>query len=221
MILTYLGHSAFKLKGKRGVVVTDPYSGYVGMNMPSVSADIITVSHNHPDHSAASLVSGTARRKNPFLITQAGEYEVGGLSVFGVETKHDDNGGVERGENIVFTILIDELRVCHLGDLGHELSSGQIEAIGSVDVLLCPVGGVFTINPEQAVKVIRSLEPSIVLPMHYRSAQHDAKVFGELSTLDDFVRVYGRSVASTEKIEISRSTLPEETELHLLTAQTA
>ncbi|MBU0978356.1 MAG: MBL fold metallo-hydrolase [Patescibacteria group bacterium] len=220
MILTYLGHSAFKLKGKKGVVVTDPYSSYVGMNMPSVSADIVTVSHHHPDHSASSLVSGTARRKNPFLITQAGEYEVGGLSVFGVETKHDDQGGVERGDNIVYTVLIDELRVCHLGDLGHELSSTQIEAIGSVDILLCPVGGVFTINPDQAVKVIRSLEPSIVLPMHYRSAQHDAKVFGELATVDDFVRVYGRSVAVTDKLEISRSTLPEETELCLLTAQT-
>lgn len=216
MILSFLGHSCFKIKGKRGTIITDPYNGYVGFNLPGVSADIITVSHAHEDHNNIQAVAGTARRKNPFIVDQPGEYEVGGLSVFGVATWHDASQGAERGNNIVFTALVDDLRICHLGDLGHELSSEQLEEIGSADILLCPVGGVFTINPVQAVKVIRSLEPSIVIPMHYKTAQHKQEVFGELATLDDFVKEYGAEVEPVEKLEIEKSRLPEETELIIL-----
>ena len=219
MILTYHGHSTFKIKGKRGTVITDPYEDYIGMPLPRLSGDIVTVSHDHKDHNAIKKVSGTSRRENPFIVDKSGEYEVGGISIFGVRAFHDANGGVERGENIIFTALVDGITVCHLGDLGHELSPEQIEDIGSVDVLLCPVGGIYTIDPELAVKTIRSIEPGIVIPMHYKTAQHNKDVFGDLKTLEDFLKVYGVSPEAVPKLDIDNKTrVPEETELVILSA---
>jgi len=216
MLVTYHGHSTFKLKGKLGSVVTDPYHAEIGLQLPTLSADIVTVSHDHEDHNAVEQVGTTSRRTRPFLIKKPGEYEIGGISVFGVPTFHDDSNGSERGSNTVFTILLDELRICHLGDLGHELTATQLEAIGSVDVLLCPVGGVFTLDPKQAVKVIRSLEPSIVIPMHFRTPAHDPTVFAELATREEFTTEYGSEVTPVDKLDLSRVSLPEETELALL-----
>jgi len=216
MIITYHGHSSFKLKGKDGSVVTDPFHSYVGFDFPKVSADIVTTSHPHEDHNQVGKVGKTARRDKPFIINAPGEYEVGGISVFGVKTFHDQTQGAERGTNIVFTVLLDDLRVCHLGDLGHELSPEQITKIGSVDVLLCPVGGVFTIDPKVAVKTIKALEPSIVIPMHYKTPAHDEKVFGEMSTLEEFLKEYGVEVEAEEKLNVDRSRLPEETEVVVL-----
>jgi len=217
MTITYHGHSTFKIRGKAGTVVTDPYDDYIGLTLPKMSADIVTVSHDHKDHNEIKTIVGTARRKNPFIVTDAGEYEVGGISVFGVQTFHDANGGVERGTNMVFTTLVDGMRICHLGDLGHELTPKQLEQIGSVDVLLCPVGGTFTINPELAVKTIRAIEPGIVIPMHYKTDKHNNDVFGELKTLEDFLKVYGLSPAAVPKLTLEgKSSLPEETELVVL-----
>lgn len=216
MEITYLGHSSFKLKGKAGTVVTDPFDEYVGFSFPSTSADIVTVSHDHKDHNNVKPISGTARRNNPFIVDHAGEYEVQGISVFGVKTAHDANGGVERGTNTVFSILIDNIKVCHLGDLGHELTQEQINEIGSVDVLLVPVGGVFTIDPKLAVKTIHTLEPSYVIPMHYQTNKHNKDVFGELSTLEDFLKEYGAEVKPEAKISVAKERLPEETELVVL-----
>lgn len=216
MIITYHGHSSFKLKGKRGTVVTDPYSEYVGMTLPRLSADIVTISHDHPDHNAFQQIASSSRRERPFIIDTPGEYEVGRISVFGVQTYHDSSKGAERGTNTVFTIFMDALRVCHLGDLGHELSSEEVEKIGTVDILLCPVGGVFTMDPELAVKTIRTLEPGIVIPMHFRTESHNLDVFSGLSTLQDFTREYGMNPNPLVKLDVSAGAMPEETELVIL-----
>lgn len=218
MIISYHGHSTFKLKGKRGTVVTDPYHEYVGFQMPSISADVVTVSHDHKDHAASELINGTARRKNPFIIHKPGEYEVGGISVFGVSAFHDASQGAERGTNIIYTVLLDDLRVCHLGDLGHELTQDHIEAIGDIDILFVPVGGVYTIDPATAVKTVRALEPAIAIPMHFKTPEHDANVFGELATVEDFIKEFGVEVSPQAKLDISKNQLPEETELVVLTA---
>ena len=217
MEITYHGHSCFRLKGKLGTVVTDPYHSYVGFSLPNLTADVVTTSHDHQDHHALDLIKGTARRAKPFVIDTSGEYEVGGISVFGVRTYHDAHQGVERGQNVVFTMLIDDLRVCHLGDLGHLLTPEQISDIGAVDVVLCPVGGVFTIDPHQATTTIQSLEPSFAIPMHYQTANHNSQVFGELSTLADFMREYGTEVQPQPKLTVEAGRLPEETELVVLT----
>lgn len=216
MDITYLGHSAFQLKGKRGSVVMDPYQAYVGFSLPSVSADIVTTSHDHPDHNAITAVGGTARRDKPFIISQPGEYEVAGISVFGIESFHDANQGVERGRNTIFTVWLDELRVCHLGDLGHPLTNDMIETIGSVDVLLVPVGGHFTINAAQAVEIIHQLEPAYAIPMHFKTPDHDEKVFGDVQELQVFLKEYGMNPSPQAKFKIEKGSLPEETELVVL-----
>lgn len=219
MTITYHGHSTFKLKGKRGTVVTDPFEASIGFSLPAMSADIVTVSHQHPDHNAVSKVKGTSRREQPFVIDKPGEYEVGGISVFGVPAFHDASKGSERGTNTIFTILLDDMRICHLGDLGHEITNELRENIGSVDILLCPVGGVYTIDPATAVKVIHSLEPSIVIPMHFKTDQHDPNQFSELQTVQQFLKEYGVEVTPLPKLEIEKANLPEETEVMVLTEQ--
>lgn len=216
MELTYHGHSCFKLKGTAGTVVTDPFQEYVGFSLPSLSADVVTISHHHPDHDAADKVKPSSKRDKPFVIDHNGEYEVAGISVFGTKTFHDGSEGSERGENLVFTILLDGVRVCHLGDLGHELSADQVSQIGAVDILLCPVGGTFTIDPKQAVKVIHAIEPGIVIPMHYNTPQHDQKVFGDVSPLSEFLQAYGQEVTPVDKLKADKARIPEETELVVL-----
>jgi L-ascorbate metabolism protein UlaG (beta-lactamase superfamily) len=113
MQISYFGHSCFKLKGKHGTLVTDPYSaeGVYGISMPQLTADLVTVSHHHRGHDAVEKIKASANRKKPFIIDFPGEYEVGGISVFGVKTFHDKVGGKERGNNLIFTILIDGITV--------------------------------------------------------------------------------------------------------------
>ncbi|HEX9817674.1 MAG TPA: MBL fold metallo-hydrolase [Patescibacteria group bacterium] len=217
MTITYHGHSCFKLRGKTGSVVTDPYGDDVGFSLPSLSADLVTVSHDHHDHNQAHKIGGTARRNNPFIINQLGEYEVGGISVFGVKSFHDDQQGVERGANSIFTIAIDGVRVCHLGDLGHELTEEQVKQIGIIDVLLVPVGGIFTLNAKQAVAVTRALEPSFVIPMHYNTMEHNQEMFGQLQPVEDFLKEFGvDNVTKVDKLKIESDRLPEEIEVVVL-----
>ena len=219
MTITYHGHSAFKLKGKRGTVITDPYTKEVGFELPTTSADIVTISHDHFDHNAGDQIRGTARREKPFIIDRPGEYEIGGISVFGVPAFHDAVKGAERGKSTIFTILLDDLRICHLGVLGHELTQELVDDIGSVDVLLVPVGGTFSIGPAQAVKVIRALEPSIVVPMHYRTEAHDQTAFAELLGVEAFLKEYGIDASPEAKLEVEYGNLPEETEITVLLPQ--
>ena len=215
MEITYFGHSAFRLKGKTGTVVMDPFE-IQGLVMPKVSADILTISHQHADHNAVSKVGGTTRRPKPFLINAPGEYEVGGISVFGIPSYHDAAHGADRGSNIIFVIQLDEFSVCHLGDIGHAPTQAQIDKIGHVDALFVPVGGVFTITAEQAVEVINAIEPSYVIPMHYKTEKHDPTVFGEMSDLDTFLKVYGVSKLPQANLQLSSLSSPEETELVVL-----
>lgn len=219
MTITYYGHSCFRVKGKNGTVIFDPYSSAVGWPLPTLSADVVVSSHDHFDHNAIDAIKPTTRREKVFSITKAGEYEIGGISVFSVKTFHDDQEGVQRGENLVSTILMDHLRITHLGDLGHLLDASQQEQIGTTDILLIPIGGVFTLNPDQAVKVIHLLEPSVVIPMHYKTEKHDPKLFVELATVQDFLKAYSVEAAPQPMLDISLERLPEETSVVILTEQ--
>lgn len=219
MEISYLGHSCVKLRGKPGTVVCDPFDPSVGFSMSSVSADVVTSSHNHPDHNAVGRVKGTARREKPFIIDAPGEYEVGGISIFGVPSFHDDSQGTERGRNTIFTIYMEHLRICHLGDLGHELTDAQKSEIGAVDVLLIPVGGHFTIDAETAVKTITELDPFYVIPVHYRTDEHNLDVFGDMQPLKKFLDEYGVIKESVKSLEIEKDKLPEETEIVVLARQ--
>ncbi len=216
MEISYLGHASFKLKGKQGIVVTDPFEKMTGYSFPSVTADVITMSHQHPDHNAASQVKPTANREKPFLISTAGEFEVSGISVFGYPTYHDDKKGEERGKNIVFSIHLDGVHILHLGDLGHTLTNDLIESFGEVDVLLCPVGGVYTIDSKTAVEVISSIEPSFIIPMHYKVPESDEKVFGGLQTVADFEKELGMQSEPVKSFSLTAGTQSEQTTLVVL-----
>lgn len=211
MDIQYLGHSCFKIRAKSGSVVCDPYDSEIGFTLPSVSADIVTISHDHSDHSNSSAVSGTARRKKPFVISEPGEYEIEGISIFGYGTYHDEKKGEERGRNTIFVYQVEGLRVLHLGDLGHVLDDKLIEELNGVDILLIPVGGVYTIDAKVALRLIEALNPSIAVPMHYRTEKHDAKVFGELIDLDDFLKAYeGEARKVEDKLAVSKLSLSED-----------
>lgn len=209
MEITYLGHSSFKLRGKTVTVVTDPFDpAFVGFKYPKTEADIVTVSHDHQDHNFVSIVGG-----GPFIINQPGEYETKAVSVFGVSSSH----GGDRGENIVYLIEIDGLRICHLGDFGGDLSAEMIEEIGSADILCVPVGGKVTLGPDEAVDLISKIEPSIVVPMHFKSAGIDQKIFGDLKGVDDFLSEMGvEDKTALDKLSITKDKLPEETKVVVL-----
>ena len=208
MDIQYLGHSCFKLKGKRSSVVIDPYSKNVGWSLPKVSADLVLVTHDHDDHNNTRAITGTARRRSPFIISEPGEYEVEGVSVFGYETYHDNSGGDERGKNIVYRIQIDDINLVHLGDLGHELDKKIINDFGNVDVVMIPMGGVYTIDASVGFKLASEIDASIIIPMHYRTSNHNPDVFGQMATLNDILREYGGQVKEVDdKLVVSKLSL--------------
>lgn len=215
MQITYHGQSCFKIKGKLGTVVTDPFDDEaVGISMPRLAADIVTVSHQHPDHNATNKVKGGDKRDEAFIVDFPGEYEVGGISVFGTKSFHDQVDGVEKGKNIIFKVLIDGLAVCHLGDLNHQLSEEQLNAIGSVDILFLPVGGPASLMAEESMKVAQAINPSIFIPMHFAGPGYPADT--RLQSLDNFLQLYGVSPEPVEKLNVERDNLPEEMQLVLI-----
>ncbi len=178
MDVTWLGHGCFRLRGRGAAVVTDPYPPSIGLKLQRLDGDLVTVSHEHENHNYTQVM------RDAYEIRGPGEYEVAGVSVIGVPTFHDAEKGAKHGRNTVYLIEIDDVRVCHLGDLGHRLDDAEAEAISSPDVLLVPVGGNTAINAAQAAEVVRQLEPRFVVPMHY--AIPGLKL--QLDTLDRFLK---------------------------------
>lgn len=209
MEITWYGQAAFKLKGKDAAVFTDPYEAtFTGLTPLKVEADIVTVSHGHSDHNAVSVVS-----TNPFVIEGPGEYELKGVNVVGVGTFHDEKEGKLRGKNTIYNINIDDVQIAHFGDLGHPLTNQQLEELGAVDVLLIPVGGVYTIEADSAAKIVAQIEPKIVIPMHY-------KIEGlkfPLEMVSKFLKEMGKEeIVAQNKLVVSSEKLPEELEIVLL-----
>lgn len=206
MEITLLGHNCFRLRGREVALITDPFAPPEGSLR--VAADIVTVSHDHEGHNSISAVEGEAR-----AVTGPGEYEIKGVLITGVGTFHDAEQGKARGRNTVYLIEMDDLRLCHLGDLGHVLSTDQIEEIGTVDVLLVPAGGPHGISPAQATEVISQLEPAIVVPMDWTGAG-DGQPTG---ALDRFCHEMGiKEVEPQARLTVSKSSLPSETQVVVL-----
>ena len=192
MKLTWHGHSCFALTGAEGTVVFDPYAPkYVpGLALPALTADAVICSHAHKDHGyaqAVKLSGGTPR----FGVTQ-------------LETFHDDKNGTLRGLNTVTAVDMEGMRVVHMGDIGHQLSDGQLESLGKVDVLMIPVGGYYTVDAPAAIKLVNSVKPRIVIPMHYRGEGFGYNV---ISTVDEFVSLSENvRFFDTNELEISPNT---------------
>jgi len=182
-------------------VVTDPYPPAIGLKLGRMDAEVVTVSHEHDNHNYTQVV-----RDGAYEIRGPGEYEIAGVSVIGVPTYHDSEKGARHGRNTVYLIEIDDVRICHLGDLGHKLEDAEAEAVASPDVLLVPVGGRSAINGAQAAEVVRQLEPRYVVPMHY--AIPGLKL--ELDPLDRFLREMGVTTSEPQpKLSVQRSSVSE------------
>jgi L-ascorbate metabolism protein UlaG (beta-lactamase superfamily) len=200
MEISWLGYSCFRLKGKNTTVITDPCPPELGYSLDKSTANIVTVSHKHVNHSYVQGVSG-----DPKQILGPGEYEVGGVLIIGLSSFHDTEEGKTLGKNTVYAIEIDDVTICHLGDIGHPLSPAQIEELGNVDVLLVPVGGVNTISASQAAALVRSIEPKIVIPMHYKTLTLNK----ELDNVDKFLKEMGlNELVPQPKLTVTKSTLP-------------
>ena len=208
MEISWLGHSCFRIRGAQTTILTDPYSPGLGYSLGKPTARIVTVSHQHPGHSYTQGIGG-----EPKVVAGPGEYEVSGVLIIGMATFHDGQEGRERGKNTVYLMDVDEVSVCHLGDLGHVLNTEQVEEMENVDVLLLPVGGVSTINATIAAEVVRQLEPKVVVPMHYKTEA----LKRELEPVDRFLKEMGLSeVSSQPKLSVTKTTLPITTQVFLL-----
>jgi len=169
MHIIWRGHSCFEIittpaKNNQIKVVIDPFSEEIGLRVPKLEADILLISHSHDDHSNIKAVLG-----NPFLIEGPGEYEIKNVFIQGIHSWHDNCRGRERGRNTIFTLEAEDLRLCHLGDLGQkELTEEQLEKIAEIDILMVPIGGTFTVSAKEALKIISQIEPKITIPMHYQ-----------------------------------------------------
>lgn len=208
MDITWLGHSCFMIKGRNAVVITDPYSPSLGYSLGKPTAHIVTVSHQHEGHSYVQGIGG-----EPKIVTRPGEYEIGGVLIIGIATFHDNDKGANRGKNTVYLMEIDEMTVCHLGDLGHVLTADQVEETGNVDVLLLPVGGGSTISAPVAAEVVRQLEPKAVVPMHYKTPA----ISREMEPVERFLKEIGvNQIAPQTELSITKSSLPISTQVFLL-----
>lgn len=213
MEITYLGHSSFKIKGKTAIVVTDPFSpAMVGFKFPKTEADIVIVSHQHEDH---NFVAGIAN--NPFEISVPGEFEVKGVSFFCFPSFHDEKSKTEKANNMISLIETDGLRICHLGDLKILPTAKVMEEIINVDVLMVPVGGIVTLGPKEATEAINQIDPLIVIPMHYKTLGINEEIFGDMSTVENFLSQSGvENVERLDKLLISIDKLPTERKIVIL-----
>ena len=208
MEITWLGHSCFRLRSRETTILTDPPGQGSGYALSGLTADVVTISHQHPGHNAVGSCNG-----NPRVIDAPGEYEVAGVLIDGVRTYHDDKHGEERGRNTAFLIEFEDLRICHLGDLGHIPTAEQTEALNDVDILLAPIGGHSTIDAAAAAEVVSLLGPKLVIPMHYRT---DLST-GDLDPLEPFLRQMGLSdITPQARLTVTPSSLPAQTQVVVL-----
>ncbi len=208
MEIDWFGHACFRLRGREGTVVTDPYSKDIGLAFARPRADIVTISHDHPGHDHADGVKG-----EPRVLSGPGEYEIRNIFVTGIQTFHDKRGGKDRGPNTVYIVEMDGLTICHLGDLGHVPTQTQAEAFGNIDVLLLPVGGVSTINASDAAEIVSLVEPQIVIPMHYQLPDLAFK----LDPVGKFFKTLGsKPPEPAPSLKVTKDSLPKETQFVLL-----
>ena len=211
MKVKWLGHASFMITSDTGTkIITDPYTpGGFGLDYGEIkeSADIVTVSHEHGDHNNVAAVGG-----NPEIAKETAEIK--GIKFNGITTYHDEAGGSQRGNNVIFCFEVDGVKICHLGDLGHQLSEQQVAEIGKVDILLVPVGGNFTIDAKVATEVCDKLAPKVIIPMHYQNERCSSF---PVAGVDEFLQgKTGVSRPDTSEAEFKQGELPAATQIMVL-----
>ncbi len=199
MKINYIGHSCFLFRDESGTsLLTDPY-GEIGLPLPRLESDIVTVSHSHYDHCNVGAVGG-----DPVILSRAGKFSVRGVEIEAVESFHDDANGTKRGKNLIFSFVMDGVRICHLGDLGERFDLHTVRKIGKPDVLLLPVGGNYTIDGAEAAKYVKAVSPSVVIPMHYFVKGLTVDIGDE----KPFLKALGGPFYRGNEVELTGSTLP-------------
>ena len=208
MRITYYGHSCFLVEAEdKTRVILDPYlhgafGGAVMYDPVDEPADAVVASHEHDDHSATGTIPG-----KPRVFLHPESERVGSVQITGIQVDHDDAGGTARGKNTIAVLDDGDLRLVHLGDLGHTLDAATVQKIGPVDVVLVPVGGHFTIDHKAAAAVVEALAPRVVIPMHYKTDKVDFPIVG----VDAFLgtqKTVRRNPGST--LEVTKASLPAE-----------
>jgi L-ascorbate metabolism protein UlaG (beta-lactamase superfamily) len=203
MTITWYGHSCFRLETKDFSLLIDPFSPEIGLRPPKIKDNVVLVSHNHYDHNNTESLP-----EDTLLINGPGEYEVKGVFIKGIQSFHDKNQGRERGLNTIYAIKIEDLILVHMGDFGEGvLSEEQVEKIGEVDVLMIPVGGIYTLNYKEAIEVISQIEPKIIVPMHYKIP--DLKI--DIEGPEKFLKEMSLTPEKADKLyKIQKKNLPTE-----------
>ena len=170
MQIKYHGHSCFSVTSNNYVIVLDPYKGVNGFKDINLSANEIICSHSHFDHAYVDEIKIT-KKDSPFIVKT-------------IKTFHDNMNGQQRGENNITVLNVEGKTIAHLGDLGHLLDEKTINKLKNIDVLMIPIGGFYTINSDEALSIIDSINPKYIIPMHYRDGNKGLDV---LESIDDFV----------------------------------
>lgn len=212
MKIKWFGQSCFLVTAENGTrILMDPYQEEIGYKLPAeLVAEIVTTSHDHRDHNHVQAVNGEFVHVNTL-----GTFFIDGIEIKGVETFHDNVSGAKRGKNTLYNFKVDGIHICHCGDLGHMLDTNTIEEIGNVDILLLPVGGAFTIDAIDAVKVMHQLNPIVTIPMHYKTTA--LAQFGDvLDNVDHFLSASSLPAKEYKELEVVHSNIKNYTGIAIL-----
>lgn len=210
MEITWLGHACFRLRSDETVVVTDPFPSTLGLRLGNQTATIVTISNSHPNHSNWQEITG-----EPKVFKAPGEYEFNSVSVRGVMTPISE-GAPREQRNVAYSIEMENIRICHLGDIVEPLSPSQIDELSPVDMLLIPTGGGCTLDLERAAQMLQDLDPKIVIPMHYSIPG----IAVQLAQVDTFLQLLGGSeVQSQPRLSVTASNLPPNMRVTMLIPQ--
>lgn len=204
------GHACWEITNDI-TLVTDPHDGKsIGIPAPTVAGDIILVSHDHYDHNSVKSVE----KDNSKVVTDVRKRTIENIEISGFDSFHDEDKGAKRGNNIIYKFIINEIKFCHLGDLGHELDNDTIQKIGEVDILFIPIGGTFTVDDKQAWNVVNKIKPKIIIPMHYKIGGLSLPIAG----IDPFLAQAKHKVIHVgNEIDIEKEDIPTEPEIWTFT----
>ena len=210
MDITWLGHSCFRLHDADMVVVTDPFPASLGLKPDTRPASIVTISNPHPNHGNWQEVPG-----DPKVFAAPGEYEYNGVTARGVMTPLGEDTPQEQ-RNVAYSIEIDGISICHLGDISSPLTTRQVDDLKPVDLLFVPIGGRCTLDIDQVYQTLQDLDPKIVIPMHYETVGVKVKLNG----LDPFVRRMGLELSQPQpRVVVTTGNLPTDMRITTMTVQ--
>lgn len=183
MLIKWFGHSCFLVESSDSSVsiLTDPFDKSLGYPLPDVSPTVVTESHQHFDHNAHTVLNGEFK-----VLKKVGTFEIDGVEIKGINSFHDNSMGKERGMNIIFRFEFPEgVSIAHFGDLGHVIGKDILTNLLPLDIVLIPVGGKFTIGPDEAMKVCDMIRPKVIIPMHYKTKYLNFPI----KSVDDFLQL--------------------------------